>query len=107
MASVSMRLIWSATGTASSTVSPSSGSASPLSTAMRRSRSSSMASDLLGLLAVEVAEVGVELVLEHGEVGLAVLVVDRRDDVGREVDDLLEVLRRDVEQVAQDGSERP
>ena len=39
--------------------------------------------------------------LEAGQVAVARLVVDRRDHVGGEVDDLLEVLRRQVEQVAQ------
>ena len=43
----------------------------------------------------------VDLVLEVGEVLLAAVDVDPRDHVGREVDDLLEVLRRQVEQVAE------
>ena len=42
-----------------------------------------------------------DLGLERGQVAVAGLVVDRGDHVGREVDDLLEVLRRQVEQVAQ------
>ena len=41
------------------------------------------------------------LVLERGQVGVAQLGVHRGDHVGREVDDLLEVLGRQVEQVAQ------
>src|SRR5205807_1756371 len=43
-------------------------------------------SDALGL--------GRNLVLEVGEVGLPLLDVDRRDDRGREVEDLLELARR-------------
>src|SRR3712207_7702290 len=41
--------------------------------------------------------------LDSGEVAVARVGVDRRDQVRREVDDLLEVLRRQVEQVAQPG----
>ena len=41
------------------------------------------------------------LVLERREVRVALVLVDRRDHVGREVDDLLEVLGSQVEQVAQ------
>ena len=41
------------------------------------------------------------LVLERGEVAVALVLVDRRDHVRREVDDLLEVLGSQVEQVAQ------
>ena len=41
------------------------------------------------------------LVLERGEVLVALVLVDRRDHVRREVDDLLEVLGGQVEQVAQ------
>src|SRR6185369_16980637 len=41
------------------------------------------------------------LVLERGEVFVALVLVDRRDHVRREVDDLLEVLGSQVEQVAQ------
>ncbi len=43
----------------------------------------------------------VDLVLQVGQVLGAALLVDPRDHVGREVDDLLQVLRREVEQVAQ------
>src|SRR6478609_10590487 len=39
--------------------------------------------------------------LERGQLVVTHLVVHRGDDVGREVDDLLEILRRQVEQVAQ------
>src|SRR5215472_7765344 len=39
--------------------------------------------------------------LQRGEVAVACLVVDMRDHVGGEVDDLLQVLRRQVEQVAE------
>ena len=42
-----------------------------------------------------------DLALEGGQVAVAGVVVDGRDHVRREVDDLLEVLRRQVEQVAQ------
>ena len=41
-----------------------------------------------------------DLVLEVGEVGLALLAVDRRHDRGGEVEHLLELARSDVEQVA-------
>ena len=50
---------------------------------------------------LDLALLDLDLGLERGEVALARLVVDRRDHVGGEVDDLLEVLRRQVEQVAQ------
>src|SRR5690606_29577595 len=43
----------------------------------------------------------VDLVLEVGEVLLATLLVDRGDHVRREVDDLLQVLRGEVQQVAE------
>jgi hypothetical protein len=42
-----------------------------------------------------------DLVLQAGQVAVATLLVDRGDHVGREVDDLLEVLRGEVEQVAE------
>src|SRR5690606_14748271 len=45
----------------------------------------------------------VDLVLEARQVLVPALVVDLGDHVGREVDDLLEVLRREVEEVAQAG----
>ena len=48
--------------------------------------------DLLGLAA--------DLVLEVGDIGRALLAVDPGDDRGGEVEDLLELARRDVEQVA-------
>ena len=51
---------------------------------------------LLELLALDV-----DLGLERGEVLVAGVLVDSGDHVGSEVDDLLEVLRRQVEQVAQ------
>ena len=79
----------------------------------------------LGALSLELGELGLELlqargdtavagvlerldlepqlVLEPGKVGVTTLFVDRDDHVGSEVDDLLEVLRRHVEQVAQTG----
>ena len=79
----------------------------------------------LGALGLELGEVGLELLragvdvgvalllqrrllgadlgLEGREVAVALLLVHGRDQVGREVDDLLEILRRQVEQVAQPG----
>ena len=54
------------------------------------SRSRSMSSDL-----------GLHLGFERRQVLVQALGVDPRDEVRREVDDLLEALRRDVEQVAQ------
>ena len=79
--------------------------------------------DLLGLAAFELAELGLVLLValaqlevallldvtdlgadvgfELGEVLVPALVVDPRDRVRGEVDDLLEALRRDVEQVAE------
>jgi hypothetical protein len=77
----------------------------------------------LGALGLELGEVGLELLgalvdvdvaavleflllhldlrLERGQVGVALVDVDAGDHVGREVDDLLEVLRGQVQQVAQ------
>src|SRR5215207_58062 len=54
------------------------------------------------LLAVDLDPLvlGVDLVLEVVDVSLALLDVDRGDDRGREVQDLLELARSDVEQVA-------
>ena len=52
-------------------------------------------------LALDVADLGADVGLELLEVLVPALVVDPRDDVGGEVDDLLEALRRDVEQVAE------
>src|SRR5690606_17002187 len=64
--------------------------------------------ELLGaLLDVGVAAVlqrlalGVDLGLERGQVLVTGVLVDRGDHVGGEVDDLLEVLRRQVEEVAE------
>ena len=44
-----------------------------------------------------------DLGLERRQIAVPLLVVHRRDQVRREVDDLLEILRRQVEQVAQPG----
>ena len=77
----------------------------------------------LGALGLELGDVGLELLgaglevgvaligdgllldlhlgLEGGQLVVAELLVDRDDDVGGEVDDLLEILRRQVEQVAE------
>jgi hypothetical protein len=72
--------------------------------------------DLAAALDVGVAAVldllllDLDLRLERGQVLVALLLVDRRDHVGREVDDLLEVLRGQVEQVpepARDALEVP
>ena len=43
---------------------------------------------------------GLDLLLELGQVGRALLLIDRGDDRGGEVEDLLELLGSDVEQVA-------
>ena len=48
-----------------------------------------------------------DLVLERGEVLVAGVLVDRGDHVRREVDDLLEVLRGEVEQVAEPARAHP
>ena len=83
----------------------------------------------LGALVLELLHVGLELLRAGLEVGVALildglaldghlglergqlvvphLVVHAGDDVGREVDDLLEILRRQVEQVAQAATARP
>src|SRR5262249_14542280 len=53
------------------------------------------------LVALDVAHLGADVGLELLEARVPALLVDPRDDVGREVDDLLEVLRREVEQVAE------
>ena len=50
---------------------------------------------------LELLALDVDLGLERGQVAVPRLVVDGGDHVRREVDDLLQVLRRDVEQVAQ------
>ena len=52
-------------------------------------------------LAFDVADLGLHLGLERREVLVQALGVDPRDEVRGEVDDLLEALRRDVEQVAE------
>ena len=52
-------------------------------------------------LLLDVADLGLDVALELREVLVPTLVVDPRDDVRGEVDDLLEALRRDVEQVAE------
>src|SRR5207249_8228745 len=58
----------------------------------RRERLVALDVDLLGLR--------LDAVLQLGDVGLALLDVDRGDDRSREVEDLLQLARRDVEQVA-------
>src|SRR5439155_10314534 len=57
--------------------------------------------DLELALLLHVADLGADVTLELLEVLVTALLVDPGDDVGREVDDLLEGLRRDVEQVAE------
>ena len=52
-------------------------------------------------LLLELADLERDLVLEGRQVPVTGILVDAGDHVGREVDDLLEVLRREVEQVAQ------
>ena len=64
------------------------------------------------LVAVEVDPLALagDLVLEVGEILLPLLAIDLRDDRGREVQDLLELARGDVEQVAdaaRDALEEP
>ncbi len=83
----------------------------------------------LGALVLELLHVGLELLrprlqvgvtlvlngfllddhlgLESGQLVVAHLVVHGGDDVGREVDDLLEILRRQVEQVPQTATAHP
>ena len=59
---------------------------------------------------VDALGLGLDLVLERRQVLRARLLVDRRDDRGREVEDLLELARGDVEQVAdaaRDALEEP
>ena len=62
--------------------------------------------DLVVALGVELLEVGGQLLLEVLGVGLAGLGVHVGDDVGREVEDLLEVLALDVEQAGQREARR-
>ena len=52
-------------------------------------------------LLLDVADLGPDVGLELGQVLVLALVVDPGDQVRGEVDDLLEALRRDVEQVAE------
>src|SRR5699024_7716244 len=54
-----------------------------------------------GALALDRLALDVHLGLERGHLVVPELFVDRGDDVGGEVDDLLEILRRQVQQVAQ------
>src|SRR5258708_10913388 len=54
----------------------------------------------LVLVDLDAAGLALDLVLEPVQVARALLVVDRRDDRRREVEDLLELARGDVEQVA-------
>src|SRR5262249_37142713 len=65
---------------------------------------------LLVTVDVDPLGLGLDLVLEVVQVLRAGLVVDARDDRGREVEDLLELARSDVEQVpdaARDALEEP
>ena len=57
--------------------------------------------DLVVTALGHVADLGIELVLQVGQVVVALLLIHARDHVGREVDDLLQVLRSDVQQVAE------
>src|SRR5690606_23749729 len=57
--------------------------------------------DLGVTLVLDVLPLDVDLVLQRRQVILSQLRVHAGDHVGREVDDLLEILRREVEQVAQ------
>ena len=74
---------------------PSSSSATSFSYSSSRSRRLELE------LLLDVADLGADVLLELREVLVPALVVDPRDQVGGEVDDLLEALRRDVEQVAE------
>ena len=66
-------------------------------------RSSSLRAGLdVGVAAVlDLLLLDLDLRLERGQVSVTLVLVDGRDHVGREVDDLLEVLRGEVEQVAE------
>src|SRR5262249_11111731 len=57
--------------------------------------------DLELAVLLDVGDLRAHVTLELVEVLVAPVGVDPRDDVGREVDDLLEALRGDVEQVAE------
>ncbi len=57
--------------------------------------------DLLVPLGLDLALLLLDLPLDLGEVLVAALLVDPGDDVGREVDDPLQVLGRDVQEVAE------
>src|SRR5581483_2714239 len=66
--------------------------------------------ELLVTVDVDALGLGLDLVLELVQVLRTRLVVDERDDRGREVQDLLELARRDVEEVAdaaRDALEEP
>ena len=95
MSSKSLFRAFSARSSSFFFASRSSSSLSSASYSSSRLRSSSSRSLL------HVADLGADVGLELLEVLVAALVVDPRDDVGGEVDDLLEALRRDVEQVAE------
>ena len=56
--------------------------------------------ELLVAVDVDLLRLGLDLVLQVGQVGPALLDVDGRDDRGGEVEHLLELARGDVEQVA-------
>ena len=64
------------------------------------------AGDLVVALGVELLEVGVQLLLEVGGVGVTGLGVNLGDDVAGEVQDLLEVLALDVEQAGEREARR-
>ncbi len=57
--------------------------------------------DLVVTTRLELLDLEVDLGLQRGQVAVTRVLVDLRDHVGREVDDLLEVLRGEVEQVAE------
>jgi hypothetical protein len=63
--------------------------------------------ELLVAVDVDPLGLGLDLVLEVVQVLRAGLVVDARDDRGREVEDLLELPRRDVEQVPDAARDSP
>ena len=75
----------------------------PSASSSARSASSSLLARLdVGVAArLDLLALDADLGLQRGQVAVALVLVDRGDHVGREVDDLLQVLRRQVEQVAQ------
>ena len=59
--------------------------------------------DLGVAVLLQIGDFGVELVLQIGQILMTLFLIHAGDHVGGEVDDLLQILRRDVKQVAQSG----